>query len=346
MEWDERPARVGVRRKGWRVPRPLKVFARGTSLRRRVAYSLAIVRIILVPVILLAVYYLFAMSWIVDRIVGVDAQVATLAENISIGMLNARRSDLDYFLLYDPEDLRSGRQALAGLDQTLAQCRALQAGKNSTLDQIQSQLQIYRQRLDVALQRFRERGQTPTEHLQQVVRDYERQLNMLLRRSDRESRSGLLVELRNQVGSFDTQMATTLAAGNPGLREVTGDLQSSSDRILELSSKLERESWDRVRRDHQQARELVRRAEWVLGIVSFLTILLSILVSLVLPRQVVRPLAELKKAVDHAAAGNYEIEFDVQGEGEVVQLANSVRELVAHLRERDLAELTRAGKSR
>ena len=32
-------------------------------------------------------------------------------------------------------------------------------------------------------------------------------------------------------------------------------------------------------------------------------------------------------------AGNYEIEFDIQGEGEVVQLANSIRLLIAHLRE-------------
>src|SRR5207302_1456372 len=57
----------------WRVGKPLKVFARGASLRRRVVYSLAIVRLILVPVIFLAVYYLFRMGWIVDRIVNVDA---------------------------------------------------------------------------------------------------------------------------------------------------------------------------------------------------------------------------------------------------------------------------------
>ena len=49
-------------------------------MRRRVAYSLAIVRMILVPVILLSVYYLIAMARIVDRIVSVDAPVATMAQ--------------------------------------------------------------------------------------------------------------------------------------------------------------------------------------------------------------------------------------------------------------------------
>ena len=45
---------------------------------------------------------------------------------------------------------------------------------------------------------------------------------------------------------------------------------------------------------------------------------------------------DLKQAVDHAATGNYDIEFDVQGEGEIVQLAKSLRRLLAHVREMTL----------
>ena len=58
------------------LQKSFKIVSPGNSLRRRVAYSLAIVRLILVPVILLAVYYLFRMGLIVDRIVNVDAPVA------------------------------------------------------------------------------------------------------------------------------------------------------------------------------------------------------------------------------------------------------------------------------
>jgi nitrogen fixation/metabolism regulation signal transduction histidine kinase len=79
---------------------------------------------------------------------------------------------------------------------------------------------------------------------------------------------------------------------------------------------------------------LLIRAEVVGGIVSVITILVSIWVSLLLPRQVVKPLTDLKQAVDHAAAGNYEIEFNVKGDGEVVELADSVRNLIAHVRDK------------
>ena len=82
-----------------------KIVSPGSSLRQRVAYSLTVVRLILVPVILLAVYYLFRMGLIVDRIVSVDAPVARLAEQVSVEMLDARRAERNYFLLRDPNTL-------------------------------------------------------------------------------------------------------------------------------------------------------------------------------------------------------------------------------------------------
>ena len=72
--------KFGIRRSGVGIRRSFQVLAPGPSLRRRVAYSLAIVRLILVPVIFLAVYYLLEIGWIVDRIVSFDAPAATLAQ--------------------------------------------------------------------------------------------------------------------------------------------------------------------------------------------------------------------------------------------------------------------------
>jgi nitrogen fixation/metabolism regulation signal transduction histidine kinase len=84
--------------------------------------------------------------------------------------------------------------------------------------------------------------------------------------------------------------------------------------------------------DHQEARQLIHRAEWALSIVSAVTLLFSVWVSIILPRQVIQPLVSLKEAVDHAATGNYEIEFELHGGGEVVELAKSVQNLTSFLR--------------
>ncbi|HEV2178257.1 MAG TPA: hypothetical protein VGW33_13815 [Terriglobia bacterium] len=322
-----------------RLREPFRVFARGASLRRRVAYSLAIVRLILVPVIVLAVYYLFAMSWIVDRIVNVDAPVATLAEHASIEMMDARRAERNYFLLHDDADLKANRQALADLKDTIEGCRDLQPEDNVTTGKILQQVDLYQQRLEAAVSRSG-RPEAPAEQtgqIQQAVAAYEKDLNDLLRQSRHKSRAELVNELHTRVGSFDAEMAQTLEARDPSLRQTIAGLQASSGAVIELSAELEKQSWDRVRRDHVEARQLKRRAEWVLSIVSVLVFLLSVWVSFVLPREVVKPLVDLKTAVDHAAAGNYEIEFDVEGEGEVVQLADAVRNLIAHVREKTMS---------
>src|SRR5271157_310056 len=322
-------------RMSWGIRKPFKVFARGTSLRRRVAYSLGLVRLILVPVIFLAVYYLFAMGSIVDRIVSVDAPMATLAERISLEMLDARRAERNYFLVYDPGQLESNRQALSRMQQIIDSCSRLQPEERSALDHIRSQTQFYQRRMADAVARRGEVAEAPTEHLRDVVRAYTRDLNELLKGASRTNRAKLVEELHNRVGSLDAQVAATLEAEDPAFHQISADLRTSSDTFVQESSDLETRSWGRVERDHETAGLLVRRAEWVLSIVSFLTILLSIWVSFVLPRTVVEPLVALKAAVDRAAAGNYAIEFDVEGEGEVVQLANSVRKLLAHVKEKE-----------
>jgi len=319
----------------WGVRRPFRVFARGASLRRRVAYSLAIVRLILVPVIFLAVYYLFAMSWIVDRIVSVDAPVASLAGEASTEMLEARRAERNYFVLHDADDLTNNQQALTDLDQIIATCRTLQPIEAPTTARMLRDVHDYRTEFNEAVSHSEEAPEEQAKRVQSVVNTYQKQLSELLQRARRRRREHLTQEIRSQLDSFDAEITNRLEAENPALQKSSAQLRDSSSDLLNLAHGLESRSWARVQRDHEDARLLVKRAEWVLGIVSFLTLLLSVAASLILPRQVVKPLIDLKEAVDHAAAGNYEIEFDVEGQGEVVEVANSVRNLIAHVREKE-----------
>jgi nitrogen fixation/metabolism regulation signal transduction histidine kinase len=318
----------------WRSGRAFTVLLQGFSLRRRVALSLALVRLILVPVIFLAVYYLFAMASIVDRIVSVDAPVATAAERASIEMLDARRAESNYFLLHDPDDITRNREAVRRLEKTLQTCRALQPEEKATFDDLEAQIKFYQVSFNHAVGRLGESKLPPIESLREVVRTYQKDLDDVLTGSARESRARLLEMLRARIESFDAEVAAKVEAEDPEIRQTSRDLATASQRIINLSTELESRSWARVEHDHERARALLLRAEIVGGIVSVITLLLSIWVSFLLPRQVVRPLAELKEAVDHAAAGDYEIEVDVKGHGEVAELADSVRKLIAHAREK------------
>jgi methyl-accepting chemotaxis protein len=316
-----------------RIRRSFRVLAPGSSLRRRVAYSLAIVRLILVPVIVLAVYYLFQIGFIVDRIVSYDAPAATLAQQATIEMLDARRAERNYLLLNDPASQQAARDSIGKVEQILNAIRDLNPADQELTQQALDTLRQYRQRFETAVALVGEPGQAPAERINDVVKAYEHDLDNLLKSAPHKSRAQLIDELRKRVDSFDAQISKTVQEGNPTLRQITGDLQNSGREVLDLASQLEARNWGRIESDHRKAQRLISRAEWSLAIVSVITFLVSVWISFVLPRQVVKPLLSLKEAVDHAAAGNYEIEFDIQGAGEVVELANSIRNLIAHVRE-------------
>lgn len=319
--------RLGIRK-------TFKILAPGNFLRKRVAYSLVIARLILVPVIFLAIYYLFEMGWIVDRIVNVDAPAATLAQQASIEMLEARRAERNYLLLHDASYLDVNRESRERIRQIVSQIQDLEPQDMGETQKALEALGIYEQRFGAAVAAIGQPGQGDADRIQAVIRAYEKDLNDLLRTAKLKRREQLIDELRNRVGSFDTQISETVQVGNPALGPVTADLQTSSQEVLVLLSELETENWKRVESDHKEARRLMHSAEWALSIVSAITLLFSVWVSFILPRQVVKPLVSLREAVDHAAAeGDGAIELEIEGRGEVAELARSVRNLIVKLRQ-------------
>jgi CHASE3 domain sensor protein len=295
---------------------------------------MAIVRLILVPVILLAVYYLFVMGRIVERIVNVDAPAAKLAAQASIEMLEARRAARNYVLFQDPEYLDTSQKSLASAKQILVHIGDLEPDEETTVLQSLEAITLYQQQFAEAVSTMAKSRQEPVDRIREAVQAYEKDLDDLVKKARHEKRAELIQALRTQVGSFDTQITEALQAESPALRLVAPELQASSEQTLQLASELEKRNWERVQMDHQKARQLIHRAEWSLSIVSAITLGFSLLVSLFLPRQVVQPLVSLKDAVDHAATGNYEVEFELHGSDEVVELAKSVQNLTLLLRKR------------
>jgi nitrogen fixation/metabolism regulation signal transduction histidine kinase len=293
---------------------------------------MAIVRLILVPVIFLAVYYLFVMGRIVDRIVNVDAPAAKLAEQASIEILEARRATRNYALFQDPEYLQTNQKSLTSVRQILVRIGDLEPDDETIVQQGLEAVTLYQQRFAAAVSTMAKSRQEPVERIREAVLAYEKDLDDLVKGARHESRAQLIQKLRTRVESFDTRITQAIQVGNPALHQVTPDLQASSQQTLQLASELEKRNWARVQLDHQEARQLIHRAEWGLSIVSAITLVFSVWVSLILPRQVIQPLVSLKEAVDHAATGNYEVEFELHGGGEVGELAKSVQNLTSLLR--------------
>src|SRR5260370_13686868 len=212
------------------------------SLRRRIIYRLAIVRLILVDVIFLGIYYLFRMGWIVDRIVSVDAPAATMAQQASIQMLEARRAERNYFLLHDPSYLEANRKALAQVKSILQNIKELQPEEGGAAQRALDEKTHYSEQFELAAAHVAEPGQEATERVREVVRAYERDLDALLRDAKRLPRAKLIESLRDRVGAIDAQITDTVQSRDPTLREAPANLQESTMKILPITANLESQS--------------------------------------------------------------------------------------------------------
>ena len=143
------------------IRKTFAIFTSGTSLRRRVLYSFAIVRLVLAPVILLAVYYLFQMGWIVDRIVSVDAPAATLAQQASILMQEARRAERNYFLLRDTAYVNTNHDLLAEVTHTLTKICDLEPEEKATAQKVLGATQLYQQQFAFVVAAMGQPGDAP-----------------------------------------------------------------------------------------------------------------------------------------------------------------------------------------
>jgi len=313
------------------VRKTFAIFTPATSLRRRVLYSFAIVRLVLAPVILLAVYYLFQMGWIVDRIVNVDAPAATLIQQASIQMLEARRAERNYSLFRDTEYITVNYDSTAEAIRTLTKVRNLEPTEETPIQRVVEAIQLYQQQFAAEVEAMGQPGDAPHERIDAVVKNYEADLDGVVQEDRHKSRATLVDELRIQVDSFDAEITNTVNMGDPTLRRYASDIERLSQAVFDLTSGLEQRMWQRVQDDHRKAQRLLRRAEWVLSTVSAIVIVLSVWITFALPREIVKPLISLKKAVDEAASGNYQIEFEVEGNGELVDLAKSVCNLISHV---------------
>src|SRR6202047_1834814 len=146
-----------------RIRKTFAIFTPATSLRRRVLYSFAVVRLVLAPVILLAVYYLFQMGWIVDRIVSVDAPAATLAQQASIQMLEARRAERNYSLLRDTVYVNTNHDLLAEVTDILTRIRNLEPEEQATTQKALEAIHDYQQQFAAAVAAMGQPGNAPRE---------------------------------------------------------------------------------------------------------------------------------------------------------------------------------------
>jgi len=134
----------------------------GSSLRRRVGYSLAIVRLILVPVIFLSVYYLFAMGRIVDRIGECRCPGSKAGRTDFRRDIRGPACSRNYVLFQDPEYLRANQESLMKVRQTLVRIGDLEPDEETIVQKDLDAVNRYEQRFASAVSTLGQSSRNPS----------------------------------------------------------------------------------------------------------------------------------------------------------------------------------------
>ncbi len=287
---------------------------------------------LVVPVVLLSLFYLRQMNSAVGRIVDEDIELMHLADRVSLDFLEARRSERNFLLYRDSAYLEENHRSLARIDELCIRGRAIEPGLAARFDSICTISATYRRLADsLAGMPTPEPGRARAPDLSTIRRHYESLIAAAA--SDSSARDSLL--------SAASRVAAGLRLELPGTRTLDDSIRVLQAAVVAQSDSIAAGARLRVQTHRQRARQL---ATWgQRNIVAVLLLVLIVLTWLLfrLPRRAVLPIKRLANALRRAEDGELDLKVSLATRDELGQLAAQLNRSFARLREFDEKKVDR-----
>jgi nitrogen fixation/metabolism regulation signal transduction histidine kinase len=292
---------------------------------------------LVVPVVIIALFYLGRMNGAVQRVVDTDLELVRIGDRISFTLAQARRNEKNYLLYRDSSYLAGAR---AALDLATAICRRgsrLGPGAAALFRAINHDVAAYRGQLDTLA------ALPETEFSTAGLREYARlrtEHQMLLDMARAAEDSVYRDSLVAAAEVLSAEMALPRRAGllgqflNDRIRAVEDRLTARTDSVISYAVGRTRESQERAR----------RLSAW--GQRNIITVFLLVLVLLgwlvaSVPNRLVIPVKRIANALARAEQGDLAVHVPLTTHDELGRLARQLNRVFARLREFDELKVNR-----
>jgi methyl-accepting chemotaxis protein len=153
-----------------------------------------------------------------------------------------------------------------------------------------------------------------------------------------------LADVRQGLAQYKAAL-TVFDRADVTLRELDGKRNKAADEVLHGTAEMAKAGLDNTVRLSHEAASGLGTASLVMGVGLALALALCLAVAVVLTRAVTRPLHAAAAFADRVAGGDLDGELDVRQGDEVGQLADSLRAMVANLKERILEANARSAEA-
>jgi nitrogen fixation/metabolism regulation signal transduction histidine kinase len=311
------------------------------SMKGRIGLGITISRLIFLPVIFMAIYYIAGMATATNQIATVDAKVARVAEQIISEIGDMRRAEKNYLLLKDPAYLKKINEVSQLVIAQIEDGLFISASERNRFAEMKEAVKAYVSNIELVSQSSEPvKDVAVLNRFTGLVRSYQKRIDSLLEVASRfksqEEISQSIDAISNEAMSFDRYIVQAVIASEPQRSKLLAELQTKGDQIAALARQINESSWKKVEEERSHAEQLGNRATVLITITLTVTLLLSFAFTWYLPRRVLNPIREITQALRKASNGNYDVFLHLSAKDELGELVNEFHNLVDHMRDRDI----------
>jgi methyl-accepting chemotaxis protein len=323
----------------WGIWHRWQRYSNRLSMKGRIGLGIAASRLIFLPVIILAIYYIAGMLSATDRIAKVTARTAGLADQVILEIREIRKVENDLLLLKDPLYLRSIKERVNHLNDHLENALQVDSRQKEQFLNLRNKVKDYSDRIESLAQ-----SAGPALNLSSggrfasMVNEYRNLLDHMLEAARHskspEEVSRSIVEISNSSLHFDRFIVRSLLSRDPQRAILFENLRNRGQEIENLAGQISAEGWKRVEEERIETENLGNRARYLITIALVLTLILSFLFTWYLPKRVLHPLRQVTQALRKASTGNYDVILHLSAKDELGELVNEFHNLIEHMRDK------------
>lgn len=279
---------------------PASSSLRRLSIRARMVLAMLAVAALLIPVVILSVFYIRSLNTVTSRIVNQGIELVQTGNRIPLEFARARRHYENFVRTRDSAEYWQAQAALSRIGGLVARSRLLEPALAPFLDSIARCLESFRQTAGLEFTRPATDTVTPP---------------------GQSSNGAILI--------LEPSLPSALAAPlETRIRQLNAAIVEQSDSTLALASRI-------IALHQLRGQQLSAWGQRNIVTALLITVAVLIWLVIILPQQIVLPVKRIANALRRAEQGDLTTRINVPTKDEIGSLARQLNRLFARLREFD-----------
>ncbi|MBN1294257.1 MAG: HAMP domain-containing protein [Candidatus Latescibacteria bacterium] len=319
-----------------------KIFGR-LSIRRRITFAILFSFTIILPVVLMSLFYFSAILSNIDTITERDVKLGRMATDVAIIMRDIRRDERNYRMFGNDKEKENIETNIYEVRKIIHEAGNIVAEEDIyIIGELSNYLNIYSNTFDMVVEHVSKNA--PREEILKKIRskvdhnfsDFQkvyRQMVDTLDNATLTERDSVLTAINEKLDSFSYDLFLNSASSEQPEQPyyIQENLENSRLELLKSAQQLAKISWGNMEFHKEESRRIEARAVRNIVTVLFITGIFCIMMVTYLPRYIVKPITSLHRTLKIAEKGDYKVQAETHTNDEIGDLVMSYNQMLNRL---------------